>query len=121
MKQLIKISIRLIIMLLLLMILNNNVYASGTIDTNITIGGTDAIYANKTMTETLLGVIQTVGSVISVLALVIIGIRYMLSSVEEKASMKGVLIYYVVGAVLVFATSNLLSIVYNVIWNIKIE
>lgn len=120
MKQLIKISIILIIMLLLIMILNNNVYASGTIDTNITIGGTSAIYANKTMTETMLGIMQVIGSVISVVALLIIGFRYMLSSVEEKASMKGVMIYYVVGAVLVFATSNLLGVAYDIIRNLKV-
>ena len=55
------------------------------------------------------------GSVISVIALLIIGFRYMMSSLEDRAAMKGVMIYYIIGAVLVFATSNVLSIVYNVI------
>ena len=56
------------------------------------------------------------GSILSVAALMIIGFRYMLSSLEEKAAMKGILIYYVVGCVLVFATSNILSIVYDIIF-----
>lgn len=89
------------------------------IDTNITIGGTSAINVNKDATEKIVGIVQVIGSVISVAALVIIGFRYMLSSLEEKAAMKGILVYYVIGAVLVFATSNILSVVYNVIKNIK--
>ena len=66
----------------------------------------------------MLGTVQVVGSIISVIALIIIGIRYMISSVEEKANLKGVLIYYIIGAVLVFATSNILSIVYKVLNNL---
>lgn len=116
-KTLVKI---LIILIITLMTICNFVYADQTIDTNITIGGTTAIHASDTMIKRFLGILQVVGSIISVLALVIIGIRYMMSSIEEKANMKGVLIYYVIGAVLVFATSNILSIVYKIISNIKI-
>ena len=67
----------------------------------------------------MVGIFQVVGSVISIIALVIIGFRYMFSSVQEKAEVKGVIGYYIVGAILVFATSNVLSVVYNVITSIK--
>lgn len=83
-------------------------------DTNITIGNTAATNANKTQTQVLVGIFQTIGSVLSVIALIIIGFRYMFSSLEEKAQLKGILPYYIIGCVLVFATSNILSIVYNV-------
>lgn len=89
-------------------------------DININWGQSGAESTSKTITEKLLGVFQAIGSVISVIALVIIGFRYMFSSLEEKAQMKGVLIYYVIGAVLVFATSNILSIVYNAIKGVSI-
>jgi len=86
-----------------------------TMDIDITLGNSGAQSSSKQMTERLLGWIQLIGSIISVIALLILGFRYMFSSVDEKAQLKGVLIYYIVGAVLVFATSNLLSVAYNVI------
>lgn len=88
---------------------------STMMDIDIGIGKTSAIHENDDKIEVMLGIAQTVGSVVSVVALLIIGFRYMFSSVEEQAKVKGVLIYYVIGCVLVFATSNLLSVVYHVI------
>ena len=62
----------------------------------------------------IVGVVQFVGSFVSVIALVIMGIKYMLGSVEEKAEYKKTMIPYVIGAILLFATSNLLGIVDSV-------
>ena len=59
-------------------------------------------------------VFQYVGSIASVICIIVIGIRYMVGSVEEKAQYKKTLMPYLIGAVLVFATTNILSIVYNV-------
>ena len=44
----------------------------------------------KTKAESILGVIQTVGTIISVIVLMIIGIKYMLGSVEERSEYKKV-------------------------------
>lgn len=82
---------------------------------DIEIGTTDKINETTEFTQKLLGYLQVVGTVISIIALIVIGFRYMFSSLEEKAKMQGVLIYYIVGAILVFATSNVLSIGYNII------
>ena len=84
-----------------------------TIDTDIKIGTTNAAKSTKTFTENILGYLQAIGSVVSVVALAIIGFRYMFSSLEEKAQMKGVIPYYIAGAVLVFATTTVLSLVYD--------
>lgn len=84
-------------------------------DIDINIGNSNAISSSNQMIGRLIGMLQAIGSVISIIALIIIGFRYMLSSVEEKAQMKGILIYYIVGAVLVFATSNVLGLAYTVI------
>ena len=62
---------------------------------------------------TILGAVQAVGSAAAVIVLVIVGIRYMTGSVEEKAEYKKTMIPYVVGAVLVFAASNVAMIIYN--------
>ena len=115
-----------IIITMLITLVPSNVFALKgeselSIDiSGIEIGKTDSINTATSTIKTVLGTIQILGSICSVMALAIIGIRYMISSIEEKAAMKGVIIYYIVGALLVFATSNILSVAYNVIWNIKI-
>ena len=84
-------------------------------DIDIQLGQSGAESSSVKFTERILGYIQAIGSVISVIALLIIGVRYMFSSIEEKAQMKGILIYYVIGATLVFAASNLLGVVYKLL------
>lgn len=115
MGKVIKIVKILIVFIAIMIILQNFLFA---MDTNITIGGTNAIKSSEDMTKRMVGILQVVGSVVSVVALAVIGIRYMISSLEERAQMKGVLVYYVVGAILVFATSNILSVAYNAISDI---
>ncbi len=61
----------------------------------------------------ILGAVQVVGSIVSVVVLSVIGIKYIVGSVEEKAEYKKTMIPYMIGAILVFATSNLIKILYN--------
>jgi len=61
----------------------------------------------------ILNVIQIVGSVVAVIILVVLGIKYMMGSTSEKAEYKKTLIPYVIGAILIFAASNIASMVYN--------
>lgn len=61
----------------------------------------------------IIGGIQAIGSLVSVGTLVVMGIRYMMGSIEEKAEQKKTLIYYVIGAILVFAISNISAMIYN--------
>lgn len=89
-------------------------------DIDIELGKSGEESSSKAMTEKIVGILQVLGSVLSVVALLIIGLRYMFSSLEDRASMKGVLIYYVIGAVMVFATSQLLGVAYKVLWNLSV-
>ena len=50
----------------------------------------------------ILGFINLIGIAISVIVLALIGIKYMLGSVEEKADIKKLLIPYIVGCIVVF-------------------
>lgn len=68
----------------------------------------------KNMGNTIIGIVQFVGSFTSVIALIVIGIKYMTGSIEEKAEYKKTMVPYVIGAILVFATTNLLGIVNSV-------
>ena len=61
----------------------------------------------------IIGLFQALGSIVSVLALVLIGIKYMMGSVEEKAEYKQTMIYYIIGAILVFAISNISAVIYD--------
>lgn len=63
----------------------------------------------------ILSVIQVIGVVVSIVTLMIIGIKYMLGSVEAKAEYKQTLLPWAVGAVLVFAATVLPKIIYNVV------
>ncbi len=62
-------------------------------------------------------VLRTIGVVLSVVILMIIGIKYMLGSVEEKANYKETLLPYIIGAFLLFAGSVLPQIIYNFMQN----
>lgn len=61
----------------------------------------------------ILGVIQVVGVVVSVIVLMVIGIKYMLGSAEEKAINKKALIPYLVGAVMVFSVTTIPNFIYQ--------
>ena len=66
----------------------------------------------------IIKVITTVGSICSVVVLIMLGIKYMMGSVEEKAEYKKTLLPYVIGASIVFAASSLVSIIYNIAINL---
>lgn len=61
----------------------------------------------------ILGYINTMGVVVSVITLIIIGIKYMLGSIEEKAEYKKTMMYYIIGAALLFAATTIPNILYN--------
>ena len=63
--------------------------------------------------NTIIKIVSTVGSIASVLVLVVLGIKYMMGSAEEKAEYKKTLLPYVIGAALVFAASAIAGVVYN--------
>ena len=69
--------------------------------------------------QQIVGIIQIIGTIAAVAILIVLGIKYMMGSTEEKAEYKKTLIPYLVGAVLIFAASNIASIVYNWATSIK--
>lgn len=63
-----------------------------------------------TIIDKILSFITTIGTVISVLMLAILGIKYMLGSVEEKAEYKKDLVPYFIGAALLFGICTVVKI-----------
>ena len=72
----------------------------------------------KDKTQNILGIIQNLGIVLSVIILMIIGIKYMLGSVEEKSEYKKTMIPYLIGAAIVFSGTTLPQIIYQLASNI---
>lgn len=63
--------------------------------------------------QKIIGMVQAIGSIVSVLVLVILGIKYMMGSAEEKADYKKSMMPYIVGAALIFAASALAQVIYQ--------
>ncbi len=59
-------------------------------------------------------VVRALGTAISILMLMIVGIKYIMGSVEEKAEYKQTMWPYIVGALLIFGGSSVTSIIYNI-------
>ena len=67
----------------------------------------------------IVGVLQAVGIILSVVMLTVIGIKYLMGSAEEKAEYKKTMMPYVIGAALVFAASAIAGILYSFLSNIS--
>lgn len=61
----------------------------------------------------IIGIITTVGVVVAVIVLLILGIKYMMGSASEKAEYKKTMIPYLVGAILIFGASAITKVVVN--------
>ena len=62
----------------------------------------------------IIGPVGVVGSFASVIAMIVMGVKYMLGSIEEKSQYKQSLGPYFIGAVMVFGISTVVTIIYNV-------
>lgn len=63
----------------------------------------------------VLAVINIIGIAVAVIALVLIGIKYMLGSVEQKAEYKKALVPYVIGISLLASVSTIPNIIFNLV------
>ena len=69
------------------------------------------------MARKIFSSILTVGIVVSVVTIMFLGIKYMLGSVEEKAEYKKTMIPILVGMIMLFCASTIVSIIYSVMQN----
>ena len=73
----------------------------------------------QTIANKIIGQIRIVGSILSIAMLVVIGIKYILGSVEEKAEYKKTMKPYIIGAIMVFGITNLLTVLVDIIQNVN--
>ena len=65
--------------------------------------------------STIVGIIVTVGVIASALTLLVLGIKYMLGSVSEKAEYKKSMLPYIIGAFLLFSASIIVNIIASIV------
>lgn len=65
----------------------------------------------KTLGNNIIGILQIAGSFIAIIMLIVLGIKYMIGSAEEKAEYKVTMKNYVVGALLLFGIVNFIGAV----------
>lgn len=114
MKKLIKITI-LCITLLIIFMMTYHVQAFTIWDLQGTPLNSDLATNAGNMAITI---ITTIGISASVITLIILGLKYMLGSVEEKATYKKSMMPYLIGAVLVFCASTVANIIYSIVINL---
>ena len=71
--------------------------------------------------QQIISIISTVAIVISVIVLLIIGIKYMMGSASEKAEYKKTMIPYLVGAIIIFGAGAIAQVVVNLATSITSE
>lgn len=115
MKKSIKVISTLLLTIMLVASIAGTVLA---VDPNTVLNGLDGNGNVQTNDLTKVGnnivtIIQVVGIVIAVIVLLVIGIKYMMGSASEKAEYKKTMIPYIVGAVLIFAGTSLVRVIYS--------
>lgn len=71
---------------------------------------TSYIFAKTNM---ILGAIKNISIVTSVITLMIIGVKYIIGSAEEKANYKQTLVPYVIGCIMVVSGTTIVFYIYN--------
>lgn len=61
--------------------------------------------------NTILGAITVFGIIASVITLIILGIKYMVGSIEEKAEYKKSMLPYIIGVFFLLATSTIVALI----------
>lgn len=69
----------------------------------------------------ILNVITVIGIVVGVITLIVIGIKYMVGTVQEKAEYKKTMFSYIIGLVLLISVCSFVQIIYNLTTDITSE
>ncbi len=124
MKRSIKVISTLLLAIMLVTSIATTAFAAVNLNTTISNIEKQNLNGNADQQITKVGgnivnIIQVVGIVIAVIVLLVIGIKYMMGSASEKAEYKKTMIPYLVGAVLVFAGTSLVKVIYSLAVAVK--
>ncbi len=110
--------VTIVMIAIMLISLTSNVFAAKVgVDPGNFTGTADGI-DTKDVTKwsnNIINIVAIVGSAASIVILIVLGVKYMLGSAEEKAEYKKTLLPYIIGAVFVFGASALTGVIYNMV------
>ena len=113
MKKVIKIISIILMVSMIILFLSNNVLAVSDILDNLEPTYEDDNSGLTNVGQQIISIISTVAIVISVIVLLILGIKYMIGSASEKAEYKKSMIPYLVGAIIIFGAGAIAQVVVN--------
>ena len=104
-----------ILMIVIMLVLTVSTFSSAAIPSPNEIRAADDVTSDTITTagNRIVAILQTVGVVLSVVILIVIGIKYMMGSAEEKAEYKKTFMPYIIGAALIFAASLFAQVAYD--------
>ena len=120
MKKYSKIMSILLILIMLVSFATTTFAAVAGVSDPSTLKGKEVAGTNKitSIGNQIITILTVVGTVASVIVLIVLGIKYMMGSAEEKAEYKKTMMPYIIGAALVFAASAIAGILYGFMSNI---
>ena len=110
MKKLTKIMSVLLIAVMLISVASTVLATTPADITGTSVSGIEGVTKVGNQIVTIL---TTIGIIASVIVLIVLGIKYMMGSAEEKAEYKKTLLPYIIGAAFVFAASTIATFVFN--------
>lgn len=106
MKKILRIIIMIIVLMMLFITVSNGFGVSDLTGEQKEMSGLENIG------NYVVSIITTIGIIVSVIVIAVIGIKYMLGSAGERAEYKKTLLPYLIGATLVFGASTIAQIIY---------
>lgn len=114
--------ISVLLIVIMLVAVGTNVFAVvAGVDNPETLTGQDVAGTDRitSLGNQIITILTIVGTVASVIVLIVLGLKYMMGSAEEKAEYKKTMLPYIIGAALVFAASAIAGILYNFLSNVS--
>lgn len=114
-KKTLKILTVLFIVSIMLLVFTTIVRAS---DTEELLGGIQSNTKGSTSQSQqigglIVGIVQTIGTIVAVVVVAVLGIKYMTGSTEEKAEYKKTMLPYLVGAIILFLGVTIVRVIYS--------
>ena len=100
-------TVKIVSILLTFVIVMSLSTSAFAVDLNQFQGNTNSNAANSiaTLSNNIIGLLQVAGMAVSIIVLIVLGIKYMMGSTAEKAEYKKTLMPYFIGALLIFGAS----------------
>ena len=111
-RNVIKVFAILLLVAAILFVASAPAFAASGFDQNFPVNDSSGASGTiSTVIGTIIFICQLVGMGVAIIMLLVIAIKYIAASPNDKAEIKKHLVVYIVGAVLLFAASGLLSLI----------